>query len=117
MFYKGRAQAKLPWVRGYHDLRHFRATQWLLRGVDIQTVKSYLGHKRIETTQRYLHFVPSHAEQTIRAAQAAEQRELDWIAQKRLRQSKDANEVVGRHLGDSPDCHDETKELELAVTA
>ena len=44
--------------------------------MDIYTVKSYLGHSRIETTQRYLHFVPSHAEDAVRAAQAAERREL-----------------------------------------
>ena len=31
-FYKGRELAGLTWVRGFHDLRHFRATQWLLRG-------------------------------------------------------------------------------------
>ena len=52
-FQKGRNQAGLHWVRGLHDLRHYRATQWHLYGVDIQTVKYYLGHKRIETTQDY----------------------------------------------------------------
>jgi len=59
-------------VKAFHDLRHFRATQWLIHGVDIYTVKHYLGHKRIETTMRYLHFVPGHAEDTIRTAQEAE---------------------------------------------
>ena len=83
-FYNGRRLAGLDWVRGFHDFRHFRATQWLLHGVDIYTVKSYLGHSRIETTQRYLHFVPSHAEHVVRAAQAAERKELG-----------------GRHVGDS----------------
>ncbi len=83
-FYNGRRLSGFEWVRGFHDFRHFRATQWLLRGVDIYTVKSYLGHSRIKTTQRYLHFVPGHAEQAVRAAQAAERRELG-----------------GRHVGDS----------------
>ena len=75
-FKKGKEKARLHWVRGLHDLRHFRATQWLLHGVDIQTVKYYLGHKRIETTQRYLHFVPGHAEKAVRAAQEAEAKAL-----------------------------------------
>jgi integrase len=71
-FEAGKTDAGLDWVRGFHDLRHFRATQWLIHGVDIQTVKHYLGHKRIETTMRYLHFVPGHAESAIREAQKAE---------------------------------------------
>ncbi|MEE8160865.1 MAG: tyrosine-type recombinase/integrase, partial [Acidobacteriota bacterium] len=84
-----RKVAGLSWVRGFHDLRHFRATQWLVRGVDIQTVKCYLGHKRIETTQRYLHLVPGHAEQSVRKAQAAEQQELEQIAHRSGRQMGD----------------------------
>ena len=76
-FEKGKNLAKLDWVKGLHDLRHFRATQWLIQGVDILAVKFYLGHKRIETTQRYLHFVPSHAEKSIRLAQLAEQEALE----------------------------------------
>ena len=77
-------------MRGFHDLRHYRATQWLLHGVDIQTVKCYMGHKRIETTQRYLHFVPGHGEQSVRAAQAAEAQALEEL----VLQS-------GRHMGDT----------------
>ena len=89
-FKKGKCQAELHWVRGLHDLRHYRATQWLLHGVDIQTVKYYLGHKRIETTQRYLHFVPGHAEQSVRAAQAAEAQALEELSFQ-----------SGRHMGDT----------------
>jgi integrase len=49
--YQGRKDAKLPWV-GFHDFRHFRATQWVLHGMDIRTVQGLLGHKDIETTMR-----------------------------------------------------------------
>ena len=76
------------WVRGFHDLRHYRATQWLNHGVDIQTVKFYLGHERIETTQRYLHFVPNHGEETVREAQIAEELELEQL-------------MSGRQMGDT----------------
>ena len=83
-FYKGREIADLRWVRGFHYLRHFRATQWLLHGVDIYTVKYYLGHKHLETTQRYLHFVPDQAERAVRAAQEVEKQELDELLGQRI---------------------------------
>jgi len=85
------------------NLRHFRATQWLMRGVDIYTVKDYLGHKRIETTQRYLHFVPTHAERTVRAAQKAEQEELEQFVQ----------DLSGRHMGDTTSTEVERKLVEM----
>jgi site-specific recombinase XerD len=78
-FKTGKINAQMEWVRGFYDLRHFRATQWLMRGVDLYTVKTYLGHKRIETTQRYLHFVQDHAEKSVRAAQASEMAELGRV--------------------------------------
>ena len=43
-----------------------------IHGVDIYSVKSFLGQRRIETTERYLHFVAGHAEQAVRAAQEIE---------------------------------------------
>ncbi|MEE8584185.1 MAG: site-specific integrase [Acidobacteriota bacterium] len=88
-FFKGRESAGLKWVRGFHCLRHFRATMWLQRGVDIHTVQKYLGHLRIETTMRYLHFVEDYAERSIRRAQEAEHRESEQLRR-------------GRHLGDTP---------------
>ena len=102
-FQKGRTQAELLWVRGLHDLRHYRATQWLLHGVDIQTVKYYLGHKRIETTQRYLHFVPGHAEQSVRAAQDAEAKALEGLSFQSGRQMGDSAEMAwGANVSNLP---------------
>jgi integrase len=42
-----------------HCLRHTCATRLLGAGVDIRTVMAWLGHKSIEQTQRYAHFIPS----------------------------------------------------------
>jgi integrase len=38
-----RAAAGLPWV-GFHDLRHFFASQCVMAGIDFMTVASWLGH-------------------------------------------------------------------------
>ena len=42
-----------------HCLRHTCATRLCGAGVDIRTVMAWLGHKSIEQTQRYAHFIPS----------------------------------------------------------
>jgi integrase len=33
----------MPWV-GFHDLRHFFASQYVMAGVDFTTIASRLGH-------------------------------------------------------------------------
>ena len=68
---KGRELAGLPWV-GFHDLRHFRATQWVKEGVDLRTVQVLMGHQSIQTTMRYAHFAPAHAIRSIIEAQRRE---------------------------------------------
>jgi integrase len=76
-FFEGRKKAGLGWV-GFHDLRHFRATQWIMRGVDIRTVQGMLGHSTIQTTERYVKFVDTHASKVVIEAQRQEQ--LEWAA-------------------------------------
>ena len=39
----------------WHDLRHTAASWMVQRGVPLDTVRSVLGHARIETTMRYAH--------------------------------------------------------------
>ena len=39
----------------FHDLRHTFATRLIQGGVDIETVRSLLGHCSIVLTQRYTH--------------------------------------------------------------
>jgi len=59
----------------FHDLRHTFASYLVMNGVDINTVKELLGHKKIEMTLRYSHLSQDHK---LRAVETLGQR-LDTI--------------------------------------
>lgn len=48
-----------------HDLRHLCGSYLLMSGVDLETVRSVLGHRDITTTQRYLHVINEHKKNAI----------------------------------------------------
>src|SRR6267142_2795282 len=48
-FYAGRKAVGLEWV-GFHDFRHFRASQWVMRGIDLRTIQELLGDRDTTTT-------------------------------------------------------------------
>ena len=45
-----------------HDLRHSRATHLLENGMDIKLLKEFLRHRKIETTERYVHLTTKSLE-------------------------------------------------------
>ena len=49
----------------WHTLRHTAASRRIMAGVDLVTVKLFLGHRNIETTMRYSHLSPTHLRQAI----------------------------------------------------
>lgn len=51
-----------------HDLRHSRATHLLDAGVSIEHLRLFLGHKKISTTQRYIHTSVSGLQNAIEKA-------------------------------------------------
>ena len=44
----------------FHDLRHTFGTQCAARGIDLPKIQAWMGHADIQTTMRYLHYVPPH---------------------------------------------------------
>jgi integrase len=44
----------------FHDLRHTFGTQCAAKGIDLRRVQAWMGHADIQTTMKYLHYVPAH---------------------------------------------------------
>jgi len=44
----------------FHDLRHTFASQWMMNGGDLYTLRGILGHMSIAMTQRYAHLSPAY---------------------------------------------------------
>ena len=42
----------------FHDLRHTFGTQCAAKVIDLRKIQAWMGHADIQTTMRYLHYVP-----------------------------------------------------------
>ena len=49
----------------FHDLRHTFASHLVMKGVDLRTVASLLGHRDIKMTMRYAHLAPEHLQAAV----------------------------------------------------
>jgi integrase len=49
----------------WHTLRHTAASRRIMAGVDLYSVKEFLGHRDIETTLRYAHLAPGHLQEAV----------------------------------------------------
>ena len=48
-----------------HDCRHTFASNLIMEGVDIMTVKKLMGHKTLTMTLRYAHLAPNHKTKAV----------------------------------------------------
>jgi integrase len=78
-FYDALAAAGLGHLRAeenpivFHDLRHTFGTTCAAKGIDLRRIQAWMGHADIQTTMRYLHYVPQHDDAArLTAAFAAE---------------------------------------------
>ncbi|NOY74140.1 MAG: tyrosine-type recombinase/integrase [Gammaproteobacteria bacterium] len=58
IFDEAKGHAKIDKVGGIHTLRHAYATHQLSQGLPIQELQQMLGHRHIQSTLRYLHWMP-----------------------------------------------------------
>ncbi len=52
------AELNLPAMRWYEATRHTFASQWVIEGGSLETLREMMGHSSVTTTERYAHLVP-----------------------------------------------------------
>lgn len=65
IFKDAKRKANITKLGGIHSLRHGFATHLLESGADIFAIKTLLGHSSIQSTVRYLDFVPNRHQNLI----------------------------------------------------
>ena len=63
-FHRARERARIEKPISFHTLRHSFATHLLEDGANVRTIQSLLGHRSLESTQRYTHLAKNYLNQT-----------------------------------------------------
>jgi site-specific recombinase XerD len=60
VFKRSKQRAGINKIGGIHSLRHAYATHQLEAGMPVHQLQRLLGHNNLQSTMRYVHWVPSH---------------------------------------------------------
>jgi len=60
VYKKAKQRANINKVGGIHSLRHAYATHQLEAGMPVHQLQRLLGHNNLQSTLRYVHWVPTH---------------------------------------------------------
>ena len=60
VFKQSKQRAAINKIGGIHSLRHAYATHQLEAGMPVRQLQRLLGHNSLQSTLRYVHWVPAH---------------------------------------------------------
>lgn len=60
-------ELELPSMRWYEATRHTFASQWVLNGGTLETLREMMGHSSVTVTERYAHLIPGNYSDADRA--------------------------------------------------
>ena len=90
----------------WHKLRHTAASRRVMAGVDLVTVKEFLGHADIQTTMRYSHLAPGHLRAAINRGALSETltatRTEAYVGERREVKPMDHVDFMARPAGIEP---------------